>query len=213
VIVPDTCKRAETSSHASAFPAILIVTGLMASGKSTVAQAIAKRLPRSAHVRGDTFRKMIIGGRAEMAPEPTSKALAQMELRVRIACNVSAAYADSGMNVIYQDVLLGAFLEQAISSLSQYSPGVVVLNPTLETVADRDAARSKTAYSGSWTPAVLEQALIATPQHGLWLDTSTMSAAQTAQYVMQHSELTLARQMQPGGAHKPARVTTSVRRL
>lgn len=32
----------------------------MASGESTVAQALAERLPRAAHVRGDLFRRMIV---------------------------------------------------------------------------------------------------------------------------------------------------------
>lgn len=34
-------------------PGVVLVTGVMASGKSTVAQALAERLPRAAHVRGD----------------------------------------------------------------------------------------------------------------------------------------------------------------
>ncbi len=33
--------------------AILVITGLMAAGKSTVAQSLAQRLPSAAHVRGD----------------------------------------------------------------------------------------------------------------------------------------------------------------
>lgn len=38
---------------------VIVITGIMAAGKSTVAQIIAERLPRSAHVRGDVFRRMI----------------------------------------------------------------------------------------------------------------------------------------------------------
>lgn len=53
-------------------PAIVVITGLMAAGKSTVAQALAARLPAAAHVRGDGFRRMIVSGRAEMTP-PLSK--------------------------------------------------------------------------------------------------------------------------------------------
>jgi adenylylsulfate kinase-like enzyme len=34
-------------------PAIVVITGLMACGKSTVADALAGRLPLAAHVRGD----------------------------------------------------------------------------------------------------------------------------------------------------------------
>ncbi|GAA2421569.1 hypothetical protein [Streptomyces coeruleofuscus] len=44
------------------------VTGVMAAGKSTVAQAPAEALPRAAHVRGDVFRRMIVSGREEYVP-------------------------------------------------------------------------------------------------------------------------------------------------
>lgn len=56
-------------------PAVLLLTGIQAAGKSTVAQLIAERLPRSAHVRGDVFRRMVVGGRAEMTPEGSPEAL------------------------------------------------------------------------------------------------------------------------------------------
>ena len=36
-------------------PAIYVISGIMAAGKSSVAQALAERLPRSVHVRGDVF--------------------------------------------------------------------------------------------------------------------------------------------------------------
>ena len=48
-------------------PRVILITGIMAAGKSTVAQHLAERLPRSVHLRGDVFRRMIVGGRAEMA--------------------------------------------------------------------------------------------------------------------------------------------------
>ncbi|WP_181791697.1 AAA family ATPase, partial [Streptomyces phytophilus] len=62
-------------------PAVLLLTGVQAAGKSTVAQLIAERLPRSAHVRGDVFRRMVVGGRAEMAPQGSPEALRQLRLR------------------------------------------------------------------------------------------------------------------------------------
>ena len=52
-------------------PPVYLITGMMASGKSTVAQALAERLPRSVHVRGDLFRRMIVSGRVdEIAGKP-----------------------------------------------------------------------------------------------------------------------------------------------
>lgn len=44
--------------------AIVLITGIQAAGKSTIAQALAERLPRSVHVRGDLFRRMVVNGRA-----------------------------------------------------------------------------------------------------------------------------------------------------
>jgi chloramphenicol 3-O-phosphotransferase len=48
---------------------VIVVTGVMAAGKSTVAQRLAERLPRAVHIRGDVFRRMIVTGRAEPTPE------------------------------------------------------------------------------------------------------------------------------------------------
>jgi uridine kinase len=41
-------------------PPIILIAGNMASGKSTVAQALAERLPKSVHLRGDVFRRMVL---------------------------------------------------------------------------------------------------------------------------------------------------------
>lgn len=58
---------------------IVLITGAMASGKSTVAQALAERLPRSVHLRGDVFRRMIVNGRAEMTFELSAEARRQLQ--------------------------------------------------------------------------------------------------------------------------------------
>ncbi len=41
-------------------PPIYRITGIMASGKSTVAALLARRLERAVHLRGDVFRKTLI---------------------------------------------------------------------------------------------------------------------------------------------------------
>ena len=46
--------------------AIYLITGVMASGKSTVAERLATRMEKGVHLRGDVFRKMIASGREEM---------------------------------------------------------------------------------------------------------------------------------------------------
>ena len=38
---------------------IIVITGVMAAGKSTVAQLLAESLDESVHLRGDIFRRLI----------------------------------------------------------------------------------------------------------------------------------------------------------
>lgn len=71
---------------------VYLITGIMAAGKSTVAQALAERLPKAAHVRGDTFRKAVVSGRAEPVPG-SDEGMAQLRLRYRIAAGVADQYA------------------------------------------------------------------------------------------------------------------------
>ncbi|WP_237710528.1 hypothetical protein [Saccharopolyspora spinosa] len=53
-------------------------------------EGVAERLPRSVHVRGDSFRRMVIGGREEMSATPSDEALRQLRLRHRLTAQTSA---------------------------------------------------------------------------------------------------------------------------
>lgn len=54
---------------------IYIITGIMASGKSTIAQMLAEQFEKGVHVRGDMFRRMIVKGRIDMTPGYSQDAL------------------------------------------------------------------------------------------------------------------------------------------
>jgi predicted kinase len=85
---------------------VIVVTGIQAAGKSTVAQALAERLERSVHLRGDVFRRMVVSGRAEMGPaDPPAQATAQLLLRYRLAAMAADLYAGAGFTVVLQDRL------------------------------------------------------------------------------------------------------------
>ncbi|MEU7996347.1 AAA family ATPase [Micromonospora sp. NPDC049060] len=62
-------------------PSVVLISGIMAAGKSTVADALARRLPRSVHLRGDVFRRMVVSGREEMTAQPSPEAWRQLRLR------------------------------------------------------------------------------------------------------------------------------------
>ncbi|HEY9347919.1 MAG TPA: AAA family ATPase [Inquilinus sp.] len=165
-------------------PEILVVTGIMAAGKSTVAQALAERLPRTVHLRGDVFRRMIVSGRVEVTPDLPAEAMRQLDLRHELAAMVAGRYAEAGFTVIWQDVILGPTLARIVELLRGRSFGIVVLCPSPEAVAGREAGRAKTGY-GAWTPADLDRGLRAdTPRLGLWLDSSGLTVGETVDAIL-----------------------------
>lgn len=164
---------------------LFIITGAMAAGKSTVAQLLAERLPKSVHLRGDLFRRMIVNGAAEMGPELSEEAKAQLALRHRLACDAARAYVETGFSVVYQDILIGTSLKDVAERLADLDPMIVVLNPKADILAKRDAARHKTGYSDGFPPEVLAEALEReTPRLGLWLDTSRMTAEEVVEHIL-----------------------------
>ncbi|SCL15341.1 Zeta toxin [Micromonospora rhizosphaerae] len=62
-------------------PAVVLITGIMAAGKSTVAELLAWRLPRSVHLRGDLFRRMVVSGREDMTAHPSEERVAEILAR------------------------------------------------------------------------------------------------------------------------------------
>lgn len=160
-------------------PSTLLITGIMASGKSTVAQRLAERLPKSVHLRGDLFRRMIISGRAEMQPPLSDEAFEQLRLRYRLAALAAREYCAAGFTVVYQDIILGSILREVVAMHREHPLYVVVLCPSPESALQRDATRHKQAYTG-WTPHILDEELRTnTPRLGLWIDNSAQTVEET----------------------------------
>lgn len=169
---------------ASGAAGIILITGIMAAGKSTVAEALAARLPTSVHLRGDVFRRMIVNGRAEMRPNADGEAVEQLRLRYRLAAAAADLYCAAGFTVVYQDTILGPMLGEVVDLLGARPLRVVVLCPSPDVVAGREATRAKTGY-GAWTVADLDRVLrTETPRLGLWLDTSALTPAETVDVLL-----------------------------
>lgn len=164
--------------------AIVLISGIQAAGKSTVARLLAERLPRSAHLRGDLFRRMVVNGRADMTAEPSPEAIRQLRLRYRLLANACDAYFEEGFTVVAQDVILGKHLAEMVRMIRHRPLLVVVLAPQPWAVAAREAGRAKDAYR-QWTIELLDRGLRHdTPRLGLWLDTSRQSPEETVTEIL-----------------------------
>ena len=166
-------------------PKVIAITGIQAAGKSTVAQGLAERLERSAHVRGDTFRRMLVNGQAPVVPGGGPKMQEELTLRYKIAAMVADEYASAGFTAVVQDVILGADLAAFATYVRSRPFGIVVLRPSQEAVARREAERNKTAYKDGWTIDGLDAELDEnTAKLGLWLDTTNQTPSQTVDEIL-----------------------------
>ncbi|WP_420622661.1 AAA family ATPase [Candidatus Poriferisodalis sp.] len=165
---------------------IFLITGVPASGKSTIAEALAQRTSRSVHLRGDIFRRFVINGRVEMSADPEPEAVQQLRLRYELSAHAARAYAAAGFTVFYQDVILGDFLGEVVELLRPARLHVVVLVPSIDEVERRERGRIKVAYRpGEYTAAQLAAGLESTtPRIGYWLDSSGLTVAETVEQIM-----------------------------
>lgn len=171
-------------------PALILITGIMAAGKSTVAQRLAERLPldqfpRSVHLRGDLFRRLIVNGRAELGVELTDEALAQLQLRYRLAAASAALYLEAGFTVVYQDIIIGEGLREVLAMHAPQPVHVVVLCPDPAAVAARERDRPKSGYGSPDDVAAFDRILrTETPRIGLWLDSTHLSVDETVDRIL-----------------------------
>ena len=168
---------------------VVLITGISASGKSTVADLLARRFERGVHVKGDVFRRMVVSGREEMSGAPSAEAWAQLRVRYRLGAATADAFHAAGFAVVVQDVVVGLVLDEYVAAIRSRPRLVVVLAPQPEVVAMREAERDKVAYrEGGLTVAALDHALRnETRRLGLWLDTSTQTPEQTVDEIIERS--------------------------
>lgn len=164
-----------------------LITGVMAAGKSTVAQLLAEKLERAVHVRGDVFRRMIVSGREEMGESPSPEALRQLELRYRLTAETARTYFQQGFSVVVQDNYYGRALPEMLRRLEPLPVRPVVLCPRVQVVARREQERGKTGYTGFSVEKLYQDFLRETPRLGLWIDNSDQRPEETAGEILAHS--------------------------
>ena len=163
---------------------IYLITGLMASGKSTVAQLLCEKLEKSVHLRGDLFRRMIVSGRADMRENPSTEALEQLYLRYQLTAQTAKMYFDHGFSVVMQDNYYGPALTHILDFMNDYPVDVVVLCPDCETIRLREAAREKMGYTGYDVEPLYASFMAETPRIGLWIDNANLTVQQTVDRIL-----------------------------
>lgn len=163
---------------------MILITGLMAAGKSTVSELLASSLEKCVHLRGDVFRKMIVSGREDMSDTPSEEAVRQLHLRYRMTADAAKAYFDNGFSVVIQDNYYGEEFTGMLAYLKAYPVEAIVLCPDAETIKEREQHRGKIGYSGFTVDALYHTFMRTTPRIGFWLDNSKQTPEQTVEMIL-----------------------------
>ncbi|HLY30956.1 MAG TPA: hypothetical protein VKQ36_08000 [Ktedonobacterales bacterium] len=168
-------------------PAFIVVTGIMASGKSTVAHLLAQRFARGVHIEADVIQHMIVSGGVlvNQPGEPEGEAARQLRLRLKNICLLGRSFFDAGFSVVLDDIIMGDRWRHLQEELQGIPFSLVVLAPRIDVVTQvRDVHRGKPPQGQAWA-AHLDNALRTTMLGiGLWIDTSEQKPEETVEQIL-----------------------------
>ncbi|HEU5004497.1 MAG TPA: AAA family ATPase [Candidatus Saccharimonadales bacterium] len=173
------CETIERMYEQPPEPAVFLITGPSAAGKSTVAERLAQRFEQGVHIEGDSFRRHIVSGRADMTPEPSPEALTQLRLRYELGAMAADSYFKQGFTVVLEDVIAGEYLIEYSRLVKSRPLYVVCLLPSLTSIQTREEHRRTNGYDHFSVQQLHDLFANHTPRIGLWLDTSSHSVDET----------------------------------
>ena len=173
---------------------VVLITGMQAAGKSTIAPLLAARLgPPAATVDGDVFYRAVVAGAAGMTPNPSPEALRQLQLRYDASALVARHYLAAGFDFVCSDIILGEYVARWLDSFEGVAERhLVVLTPSVESIVERELARGSNSYRDWQGPGMtladavraLQEGLEDIPQRGLWLDTTGQTAEESVAAIL-----------------------------
>jgi chloramphenicol 3-O-phosphotransferase len=171
---------------------VWLITGAQASGKSTVAELLARRFPRAVHVHGGQFYRWAVSGWTHFDGDDQAEVRRLLDLRYRLSALVAGEYASAGFTVVVQDNIYGADVVRWLDRIEAHPVHLVVLRPTVGTLEQRHEQRrerlGKVAYRGGYTAALNDRDVATTPHDlGLWLDTSDQKPDATVEEIVTRS--------------------------
>ncbi|MGH2622148.1 MAG: hypothetical protein ACRDE7_00600, partial [Sphingobacterium sp.] len=96
-----------------------------------------------------------------------------------LTAKLAIEYYNNGFTVVVQDNFLGENLAYFSELLHPHPTYIIVLNPSVDSIKQRENKRQKKGYVGFTVESLHKEFIEKTPKIGLWLDTSNMTIDQT----------------------------------
>ncbi len=165
-----------------------LLNGIPGSGKTTTAQALARRFPRAVHIEGDRLQEWIVTGGVPPGGFPPEEEARQIHLNVRNQCCLAVLYAGEGFTVVLDYVMVNRErVEEYRKRFSDLTVRLITLDPGIPTALARDARRPEKTVAAAWTHL---EATMRRELNGLGcrLDNSTASVEETVDWILVHRE-------------------------
>ena len=162
-------------------PDVLILTGPPAAGKSSVAEALAERYDRVAHVEVDTLRHFVTP--TGYVPPGRPGFERQQSLAIRNACALTRNFVEERFAVIIDDVVVTRVeLSLYLDALKPAGAPVHVVRllPRLEVCLERNAGRREGRMNPERIETVYREMVAVNDLPGVTVDNSEMTAHQSA---------------------------------
>lgn len=121
---------------------MLLIGGPAGAGKSTLAGRWARSRPVAGHVQVDDVNELVVSGGVRLHDVAHPGQVARWEMVVRASCALVRLFAEEGLDVAVDDVLMPSAAEDVWRPLLVGLPTrLVILLPEVEQCLERNATR------------------------------------------------------------------------
>ena len=165
--------------------AITLIVGVPGAGKTTVARALAARLPRAACIEGDLVQHhFTVTGLVGPGEPPAEESDRQLKLRwENCACLARNFWAAGFAVVVEHAASRRSWIERFVRGVGRCPVSLVVLAPPLAVALERDRRRpdKQVAHLFAHMDGEMRRELAGL---GWWLDTSGLSVEESVERVL-----------------------------